>query len=142
MAPGPLWLRRLRFARPGGEVAAADTAVARRTGPSPVARWLKSLWRDLLLRLQQLVGLAFIVIEGIVALRVVFKAMGANAQAGFSSFIYTISSPFVGPFHPVFKDGTINGHPFELGSVLAMLVFALLAFLALRVVRVLFSPHS
>ena len=142
MAPGPLWLRRLRFARPGGGVAAADTAVARRTGPSPVVRWLKRLWRDLLLRLQQLVGLTFIVVEGIVALRVVFKAMGANAHAGFSSLIYSISAPFVGPFHPVFADGNINGHPFELGSVLAMLVFALLAFLALRVVRVVFSPHS
>lgn len=116
--------------------------MARRSGPSPFLRGLQRLWHDILLRFQQLVGLTFIVIEGIVALRVVFKAMGANAQAGFSSFIYSISSPFVGPFHPVFKDGTINGHPFELGSVLAMLVFALLAFLAMRVVRLVFAPRA
>lgn len=123
-------------------MAAADAPVTRRSGPSAFTRAIRKLYRDLLLRLQQLVGLAFIVIEGIVALRVVFKAMGANAQAGFSSLVYNVSSPFVGPFHPVFKDGNINGHPFELGSVLAMLVFALLAYLVLRVVRVLFSPHS
>ena len=124
-------------------MAAADAAVVRPSGPSAFTRAMRRLYRDLLLRLQQLVGLAFIVVEGIVALRVVFKAMGANAQAGFSSLVYSVSSPFVGPFHPVFKDGNINGHPFELGSVLAMLVFALLAYLVLRVVRVLFfSPHS
>jgi uncharacterized protein YggT (Ycf19 family) len=130
----------MRFARSGAAGGTADAPPMRPAGTSGFMLGLQRLGRDLLLRLQQLVGLVFLVVEAIVALRIIFKAMGANETAGFASFIYSLSSPFVGPFHPVFKDGNINGHPFELGSLLAMLIFAALAFLALRVVRVVFSP--
>src|ERR1700730_1215186 len=138
----PLWLGRLGFARtnPGGGT--TDAPVARPLGPSPFVRNLRKFARNLFSRLQQFIGLIFLVVEGIVAVRVIFKATGANPLAGFSSFIYSLSSPFVGPFHPVFADGKLNGHPFEWGSLLAMAVFAALAFLAIRVMRAVFSPRS
>ncbi len=139
----PLWLGRLRFARTsaGGGTTEAPP-VARPLGQSPFVRSLRKAARNLFLRLQNFIGLIFLVVEGIVAVRIIFKATGANPLAGFSSFIYSLSSPFVGPFHPVFADGKLNGHPFEWGSLLAMAVFAALAFLALRVMRAVFSPRS
>jgi hypothetical protein len=91
-------------------------------------------------RVVQLIRLAILVIEGIIAVRVLLKVAGANAQAGFTSFVDGLSSPFVGPFHPVFADQLLNGHPLEVGSLLAMGVYALLAYAAIRVVRGLFSP--
>ena len=116
--------------------------MARPLGPSPFVRNVRKFLRNVFLRLQNFIGLIFLVVEGIVAVRIIFKATGANPLAGFSSFIYNLSSPFVGPFHPVFADGKLNGHPFEWGSLLAMAVFAALAFLAIRVMRAVFSPRS
>jgi YggT family protein len=138
----PLWLGRLRFARTSAGGAPNDAPAARPLGQSPFVRSLRKAARNLFLRLQNFIGLIFLVVEGIVAVRIIFKATGANPTAGFSSFIYSLSSPFVGPFHPVFTDGKLNGHPFEWGSLLAMAVFAALAFLALRVMRAIFSPRS
>jgi YggT family protein len=138
----PLWLGRLRFARTSAAGAPTDAPAARPLGQSPFVRSLRKAARNLFLRLQNFIGLIFLVVEGIVAVRIIFKATGANPTAGFSSFIYSLSSPFVGPFHPVFTDGKLNGHPFEWGSLLAMAVFAALAFLALRVMRAIFSPRS
>ncbi|MBJ7609023.1 MAG: YggT family protein [Candidatus Dormibacteraeota bacterium] len=94
------------------------------------------------MRLRQLLRLALLVVEAMVALRIVLKVTGANAQAGFSSFVYRVSSPFVEPFHPVFADQSVNQHPFEVGSLLAMVVYAALAYLAVRVVRIILSPRA
>lgn len=96
--------------------------------------------REVVARLRQLVRLALLMVEAIIAVRILFKVAGANADAGFSSFVYKVSGPFVNPFHPVFADGTVNGHPFEVGSVLAMAVYAALAYLVVRVARLIFTP--
>src|SRR5437899_1929002 len=75
----------------------------------------------------------------IIAVRILLKFAGANPQAGFTSFVDRLSSPFVGPFHPVFADQLFSGHPLELGSLLAMGVYAVLAYVAVRLVRAAFS---
>ncbi len=81
-----------------------------------------------------------LVVEAVIALRVVLKVAGANQNAGFANLIYKVTSPLVGPFHPVFADHPVDGHPFEVGSLLAMAVYAAAAYLLLRLVRVLTSP--
>ena len=90
-------------------------------------------------RLVQLIRLAIFVVDGIIAVRILLKVAGANPQAGFTSFVDRLSSPFVGPFHPVFADQLVNGHPLELGSLLAMGVYAVLAYVSVGVVRRIFS---
>ena len=112
-----------------------------RSGPS----WLRRLQsrlraRTLASRVLQLMRLAILFVEGIIALRILLKLAEANPQAGFTSFVDNVSSPFVGPFHPVFADQLISGHPLEVGSLLAMGVYAVLALAAMRVVRGVFSP--
>jgi YggT family protein len=96
--------------------------------------------REIVVRLRQLVRLVLLIVEAIIAVRILFKVAGANPGAGFASFVYKVSGPFVNPFHPVFADGTVNGHPFEVGSVLAMAVYAALAYLVVRVARLIFTP--
>lgn len=90
-------------------------------------------------RLVQLIRLAIVVIDGIIAVRILLTIAGANPQAGFTSFVDGLSAPFVGPFHPVFADQPVNGHPLELGSLLAIGVYAVLAYVAIRLVRRIFS---
>jgi len=88
----------------------------------------------------QLVKLAILFVEGVMAIHVVLRVAGANPAAGFSRFIDTLSAPFIGPFRPVFTDQLVNGHPLEVGSLLGMAVYAILAFVAIRVIRGVFSP--
>jgi uncharacterized protein YggT (Ycf19 family) len=113
VAEGPAWLRQLRS----------------RFGA-----------RGFVSRVVQLIRLVALLVEAVIALRILLRVAGANPKAGFSSFVDGLSAPFVGPFHPVFADQLVNGHPLEVGSLLAMAVCAILGYAAVRVIRAAFSP--
>jgi len=63
----------------------------------------------------------------LLAFRVVLKLLGANPNAGFSDFIYTLTYPFVAPFLDVFRITRVEGRVFEWTTLLAMLVYWLIA---------------
>lgn len=63
----------------------------------------------------------------LLAFRFVLKLLGANSAAGFSNFIYTTSYPFATPFLNVFRATKVQGSVFEWTTLLAMLVYALIA---------------
>lgn len=67
------------------------------------------------------------ILEALLAFRFVLKLLGANSTAGFTSFVYGITQPFVGPFLSVFKITKVEGNVFEWTTLLAMLVFWLIA---------------
>lgn len=67
------------------------------------------------------------ILEVLLAFRFVLKLLAANPSAGFSSFIYTISYPFTAPFLTVFRFSQVAGNIFEWTTILAMLVYALIA---------------
>src|SRR6476660_5924159 len=50
----------------------------------------------------QLVYLVFGVIEALVAIRFVMLLLGANPNAGFTSFVYNVTGPLVAPFEGIF----------------------------------------
>jgi hypothetical protein len=66
-------------------------------------------------------------LEALLAFRFVLKLLGANPAAGFTSFIYGITYPFADPFLSVFKISDVNGSIFEWTTLLAMLVYWLIA---------------
>ena len=66
-------------------------------------------------------------LEAILAFRFVLKLLGANPNAGFSSFIYGITYPFAAPFLNVFKMTQVEGSIFEWTTLLAMIVYLLIA---------------
>jgi len=61
------------------------------------------------------------------ALRFVFKLTGANAGSGFASFVYGSTNPFVAPFNGIFGNAASGGAVFEPSTIVAMIVYALLA---------------
>jgi uncharacterized protein YggT (Ycf19 family) len=67
------------------------------------------------------------IIEVILAFRFFLKLLAANPNAGFSSFIYTISYPFAAPFLKVFSSSKVVSGVFEWTTLLAMFVFFLIA---------------
>jgi len=63
----------------------------------------------------------------LLAFRLALKLFGANAGAGFSSFIYGITYPFAAPFLSVFQVSQVAYNVFEWTTLLAMLVYWMIA---------------
>jgi hypothetical protein len=66
-------------------------------------------------------------VEGLLVIRFALKLLQANPEAAFTSFIYTLSNVFVLPFVAVFKNMRVESSVFEWTTLLAMLVYWLLA---------------
>jgi len=65
-------------------------------------------------------------IDVIIALRFVLLLLGANRSAGFTDFIYSISAPLVSPFVGIFGEPVYGKSVFEISSVLAIIIYALI----------------
>ncbi|MGH7217985.1 MAG: YggT family protein [Candidatus Microsaccharimonas sp.] len=77
--------------------------------------------------LQRIVWYIAGLISVIIALRFIFLLLGASREAGFTDFIYSISAPFVAPFVGIFGEPTYGVSVFEISSVLAIIVYLLIA---------------
>lgn len=88
-------------------------------------------------RLVQGIWLLFGIVEGILAIRFILKLLGANEAAGFASFIYGASAPFVAPFANLFANPGSGGSILELTTLIAIIVYALIAWLVARVIWLL-----
>ncbi len=73
------------------------------------------------------------ILEVLLAFRFILKLTGANATAGFTSFIYGITFPFAAPFLNVFRITRVEGSIFEWTTILAMLVYWLIAWAIIRI---------
>ncbi len=72
------------------------------------------------------------IIEALLALRFVLKLLAANSSAAFTSFVYTLSYPFVAPFQAVFNTTRVSASTFEWTTILAMFIYWLLAIAILK----------
>jgi len=81
--------------------------------------------------------LLFGIVEGVLAIRFVLRLLGANEAAGFARFIYSASGPFVAPFNNLFGNPGSNGSVLELNTIVAILVYMLVAWLVVKVLWLL-----
>lgn len=82
------------------------------------------------------------VLEVILFLRLLFRLLGANTYNNFITFLYNLSHIFVGPFNGIFNDQTLGrGGVFEVSTIIAMLVYALIAWGIVSLGRVVFAPQ-
>ena len=66
-------------------------------------------------------------IEILLLFRFILKFLGANPLAGFTSFIYGATYIFAAPFLNVFRLTRVEGSIFEWTTILAMLVYWIVA---------------
>jgi hypothetical protein len=90
---------------------------------------------------EYLVYFFFGAIEILLAFRMLLKITGANAGSGFVDFIYSLSNILVYPFEGIFRSGVTKGLEttavFEPSTLVALLVFPVLAWGIVVLIRVL-----
>jgi hypothetical protein len=94
-------------------------------------------------KLTQLVWLAFGSLEALIALRVVLKLIGANPASPFAVLIYAFTDIFLWPFAGLTRTPGAAGMVLEISSLIAMVVYALAAWIIAKVVWVaLYRPRE
>ena len=90
--------------------------------------------RGMILKVNQWIYLVAGVLEGLIAIRFALRLLSANPDAAFTAFIYNVSEPFVVPFAGIFPSFRSEGSVFEPHAILAIVMYALLAWLLTRIV--------
>lgn len=94
-------------------------------------------------RTGKLVWLVFGIIIGLIAIRVILKLIAANAANAFASFIYGLTDIFLAPFFGLTATpATDTGMVLEIPALIAMVVYALLAFVIVRLIYIFFADTS
>jgi uncharacterized protein YggT (Ycf19 family) len=83
--------------------------------------------------------LVFGIIEGLLAIRLILKLLGANPHAGFANFIYGVTDFFMAPFRYLLPTvGGSSGAVLETSVVIAIIVYALIAWVLARLIVIMF----
>jgi uncharacterized protein YggT (Ycf19 family) len=91
-------------------------------------------------RATELIYLVFGIIDGMLLIRLVLKLLGANPQAGFTSFVYGLTDVFMAPFRnllPAVGSGS-SGAVLETSVLIAIIVYALIGWVLTRLVAIIF----
>jgi hypothetical protein len=86
---------------------------------------------------KQIIWLVLGILEALIALRVVFKLIGVNAENAFAAFLYNVTNLFVAPFASLTGAPAVSGMVFEFSSLIAMAVYALIAWALVKIVYVI-----
>ena len=79
-------------------------------------------------------------LEIILLLRLIFRLLGANQGSTFVMFLYNLSHVFVAPFNGIFNDQALGRSVFEISTLIAMLVYALVAWGIVALGNLIFAP--
>jgi hypothetical protein len=85
-----------------------------------------------LFRSTEIAWFVLFLLETLFVFRFVFKVIGVNPAAKFTSFIYALSSVFMVPFLSVFPTTVIQESVFEWTILLAMFVYWMIAYAVVR----------
>lgn len=98
--------------------------------------------RSQVARLVQFIWLATGILEGLIALRVVLKLIAANPDSPFARLVYRLTAVFLWPFAGLTATPAAGGSVLELSSIIAMIVYALLAWVLIKLVQLLLMPSN
>jgi YggT family protein len=92
------------------------------------------------IKVTRAIYLIFGLIEVLLLIRFVLKALGANAEAGFAQLIYGMTAPLVAPFAGLFgTPQAASGATLELHTLIALVIYALVAWLLARAAWLVFG---
>jgi YGGT family len=83
-------------------------------------------------QITQLIWVAFGFLISSIGLRVLLKLLGANPQNAFTNLVYQFTNLFLWPFNGMFASPSVNGMVLEVSSLIAMFVYAVIAWIIAR----------
>jgi len=92
-------------------------------------------------RAYEVIYLLFAVIDGLVLIRILLKALGANLAAPFTGFVYWVTAPLLAPFHNLLPTVVSGKSVFEMSALIAFIVYAGLGFVLARLVAIMFMRN-
>ena len=87
----------------------------------------------------EVIYLVFGIVDGLLLIRLLLKVLGTNPGAPFSSFVYGLTDFFLGPFKGLLPAIVSGKTIFEPSVVIAILVYALIAWVLAKVVEIAYS---
>lgn len=109
---------------------------------APARTSLSSLFtvnQETLVRVTGLIWLAFGILDGLIGLRFLLKLMAANPANPFAAFLYAITEPALWIFRGLTTTPSFEGIVIEFYDLVAMAVYALLGWVIIRVLWLLFA---
>jgi len=94
--------------------------------------------RENVYKISQFIWLLFGGLEALIGIRVILMLIGANQGNWFTAFVYQLSSLFLWPFQNLITNPSFQSMTLEVTSIIAMIVYALLGWLLVRLIRVIF----
>ena len=89
-------------------------------------------------KMSQLIWLFLGILEGLIALRIGLKLIGANPESPIVALIYGLTFLFLFPFQGMVATPSAGSMVLELSSLFAMVIYALIAWVVERIVWLLF----
>lgn len=77
------------------------------------------------------------IVEGLIGLRIILRMMAANPGNPFASFIYGITNVFLWPFQTLVANPSSDGIVLEISSIIAMMVYLVLAWVIVELLWLL-----
>jgi len=87
--------------------------------------------------ISRVVMFVFGVVELLLLVRFFLLLVGANTQTGFVQWVHDLSGIFMAPFNAILGVQTINGAVFEWSALVAIVVYAVIAWLIVALIRAL-----
>lgn len=91
--------------------------------------------------IEYLIYFVFGILEILLMFRLILKVAGANPASGFVNFIYGLTGLFIAPFEGIFRSGYTEGvettSVFEPSTLVAIIVYAVLAWGIVMLIRIL-----
>jgi hypothetical protein len=86
----------------------------------------------------QLIWLGLGILEALIGLRVIFKLIAVDPGNILANLLYGLTNVFLFPFAGLTPTPTSGGNVLEISSLIAMVIYALLAWAAVKLVEVIF----
>ncbi len=93
-------------------------------------------------KISQFIWLLFGILEGLILLRVFLKLIAANPTNPFARLVYGITDLFLWPFFGLTITPSAEGIVLEIPSLIALVIYALIGWVIVRLVWLLFDRPS
>jgi uncharacterized protein YggT (Ycf19 family) len=130
LEPGPPRAAPVTPVTPVAPVTPAAPAAPVVTGPLYNVRLVRAIW------------LVTAVIDVLIVIRFLLKALGASQASSFTTFIYGVTQPLVAPFQGIFPDSAHGFYVMEPADLVAIVIYALIGWALVTLVKIATSPRG